>query len=101
MKLFKKIPFELLFWIIALVLLANINPKDAHFSLCPLLNLGIDWCPGCGLGRSINHLFHANIYLSWQQHWFGIPALLIIFHRIFNLIKRINPINLNFKPNIS
>ncbi|MGF1925696.1 MAG: DUF2752 domain-containing protein [Bacteroidia bacterium] len=81
----KRLPLELGFWILALVLLATANPHDHHFSLCPLANLGVDWCPGCGLGRSISALFHGEIAESLDFHWFGIPALLVIIYRILTL----------------
>ena len=97
----KRFPLELLFWILALVLLATANPHAHHFSLCPLANLGVDWCPGCGLGRSISALFHGEIEESFNFHWFGLPALLVIVYRIVTLstltIKRYKEFNLNYK----
>ena len=91
MKALQNIPLELVFWITALILLASATPSPdgthAHFTLCPLANLGLDWCPGCGLGRSLTQLFHGNIRESVKLHWFGIPALLIIFSRILTLLK--------------
>ncbi|SFH10424.1 DUF2752 domain-containing protein [Pedobacter insulae] len=82
----KRFPIELVFWITALVLLANANPHAHHFSLCPLANLGVEWCPGCGLGRSISALFHGEFKESLNFHWFGIPALMVIIYRITKLI---------------
>ena len=97
----KSFPLELVFWILALVLLATSNPHVHHFSLCPLANLGLDWCPGCGLGRSISALLHGEVRESLTFHWFGTPALLVIVYRIFTLstsiIKRNKEINLNYK----
>ncbi len=91
MKTWYLIPIELIFWITALILLAT-APQDhfdkAHFTLCPLANLGFKWCPGCGLGRSLTQLLHGNIGGSFKLHWFGIPALLIICWRILELTKR-------------
>ncbi len=78
----KRFPLELAFWILALVLLATADPQVHHFSLCPLASLGADWCPGCGLGRSISALFHGEIRESLGFHWFGIPAFCIIVYRI-------------------
>lgn len=82
---------ELIFWVLALGLLAITTPEQYghihHFTLCPLTNLGIEWCPGCGLGRSLIQLLHGNITESWKHHWFGIPALVIIVLRIADLIK--------------
>ncbi|UKT63451.1 DUF2752 domain-containing protein [Pedobacter mucosus] len=88
MKHLKTFPLELIFWVIALVLLATANGHEHHFSLCPVANLGFEkWCPGCGLGRSIIHILHGEISESFSEHWFGLPALLIIIYRIFTLIK--------------
>ncbi|MEO8793844.1 MAG: DUF2752 domain-containing protein [Daejeonella sp.] len=86
--MFKQLKFELIFWISGFLVLLNIDPAIHHFTLCPLENLGFSWCPGCGLGRSIAFLFHGNIQESINQHWFGIPALAIILHRIFQLSKQ-------------
>ena len=82
-------PIEGFCWVGALVLLYFTNPHTHHFSLCPLDNLGITWCPGCGLGRSIALLMHGELQESIRMHWLGIPAFLIIVHRIYNLSRRI------------
>lgn len=86
------VPLELLFWITAMVLLAmnNISHTDHadHFSLCPLENMGFDWCPGCGLGRSISYLLHGELQQSIEMHWLGIPALMVLWYRIFILSKQ-------------
>ena len=91
MKTRLRIPIELIFWITALVVLASAKVDEpnaaAHFSLCPLANLGLDWCPGCGIGRSITALFNGNLGLSFQLHWFGLPALAILLYRISILIR--------------
>lgn len=91
MKVSGRIPLELIFWITALVLLAMTEPQkhghEHHFTLCPMANLGIEWCPGCGIGRAITQLLHGNVAKSLEFHWFGIPALLIILYRIIVLIR--------------
>jgi hypothetical protein len=70
-----------------LLFLSIINPSHDHFSIC-LFNLaGINFCPGCGLGRSISYLLHFNIYESVRTHPLGIPAFLIIIHRIISLLR--------------
>jgi len=80
--------FELVFWIAALSALALTNPTEqAHFTLCPLKLSGITWCPGCGLGHAISFLFHGNLRNSFHAHWLGIPAVVIILHRIYVLGK--------------
>lgn len=97
MKYIKSFPIELVFWTLALVLLATADPHDHHFTLCPLANLGLTWCPGCGLGRSITYLFHGEINASLAQHWFGIPALLVICYRIYQLSKNLVNRRFNLK----
>jgi hypothetical protein len=80
--------FELIFWIVAMLSLAFTAPQaTSHFTLCPLKLMGIKWCPGCGLGHAIIYLFHGDIRNSLHAHWLGIPAVIIIFHRIYVLGK--------------
>lgn len=80
--------FEGFIWIAALLYLAFfINPYSSHFTICPLSNLGFEHCPGCGLGNSIALLFRGRLTQSFDAHFLGIPALLIIFHRIFSLVN--------------
>lgn len=91
MKTRLRIPIELIFWIMALVLLAgSANPDQQlhdHYTFCPLANMGFSWCPGCGIGRSITALFHGDLSLSFQLHWFGLPAVIILLYRISILIR--------------
>lgn len=82
---------ELIFWVLVLLALGVATPEAYghvhHFTLCPLASLGIEWCPGCGLGRSITQVMHGNITESWKHHWFGVPSILIILYRIGELAK--------------
>lgn len=81
-------PFELFIWITALILLAISAPGANHFTVCPLANLGITWCPGCGLGRAITYVFHGEIKQALALHWFVFPALAILLFRIAQLSKQ-------------
>jgi len=83
----KRIPLEALVWLTGLLFLAVFN-TDSHFSLCPLQNAGLTFCPGCGLGRSISLLFQGQISASFQTHPLGICALIILSFRIINLTKQ-------------
>jgi len=77
---------ELLFWFAAIVLLFFLNSGDSQTSLCMFRWIGIEHCPGCGLGHSIHHALHARFAESFGEHLMGLPALIIIFHRITQLI---------------
>lgn len=88
MKSFWNKYVELLIWCGGLLALALMNPEASDgFSLCLLHQLGIPWCPGCGLGHSISFLLHANFQASFQSHPLGFPAFMILLGRIFILIK--------------
>jgi len=76
---------EAIVWSAVLIVIFFL-PHDTP-SLCLLNRLNIAWCPGCGLGRAMSHAMHFRFEASFLHHWFGIPALLIIFHRIFFSIK--------------
>lgn len=80
---------ELVFWLGGLFYLAFIIPEQNHFSVCPLTNMGFQFCPGCGLGRSISMIFHFRILESFQVHPLGLFALIIIIFRIIQLIIKL------------
>jgi len=85
----KLIEWEALMWIFALSYLLFINPYEQQiFFLCPFHNIGIDFCPGCGIGRSISFFYHGDILHSLQTHPLGIIAFLLISIRIVSLTKR-------------
>jgi hypothetical protein len=84
----KALPFEALIWLTGLIILAfsQASPEN-HFTICPLALSGFDWCPGCGLGRSVSYLFEGEIRLSFATHPLGIPAVIILTFRIIQLLK--------------
>ena len=75
MKILKHLPFELFFWITALILLGTADLHDqggaAHFTLCPLASMGFTWCPGCGIGRAIAHCCRAILVPAWNSTGLG------------------------------
>ena len=87
-KIMKQVPFEALFWVGALLLLAYADAAAPHFTLCPLQNAGVTFCPGCGLGRSISLLFHGDIDASFEMHPLGIFAVFVLSFRIVDLTKQ-------------
>jgi hypothetical protein len=84
----KRFPFEALCWLTGLLSLAFSDPSSPHFSLCPLKNMGFDFCPGCGLGTSVSLLFHGQIADSLHAHPMGIFAVIVLSFRIINLTKQ-------------
>lgn len=47
--------------------------------------VGVESCPGCGLGTAIHHLFHLDIVSSWKAHPFAIPVVLGLIIRIVQI----------------
>lgn len=87
-SIIKIIEWEAIFWTAGLIYLFFVNPYQAqHFTLCPFHNLGITFCPGCGLGRSISFFYHADFFHSLKTHPLGIAAFILISFRIFKLSK--------------
>lgn len=88
LKLWSLFGFEAVVWTFGLLYLAFIHsPGETHFTVCPLANLGIDFCPGCGLGNSISYLFKGDFISSFVAHPLGIFALIVLTLRIFTIIK--------------
>jgi len=87
-KWWKQVAFpEAYIWLGALLFLAVTSPAPGHFTLCPLAYLGIESCPGCGLGASISHLLHGDLQASWHSHFLGLPALVLLTGRIVYLFR--------------
>ncbi len=80
---------EAWFWITAITILAFTNPTDqGHSSLCLIKNLNLGFCPGCGLGHSIAWFFRGEFLESFKTHPLGIPAIIILLLRSYNLLKQ-------------
>ncbi len=90
-KIFKLINnnIELIFWTMGLIYLFINSLAQTDLSFCPVKHLGFNWCPGCGLGKSISYLFNFQIINSLKTHPLGIFALIVISYRILTLIKNI------------
>lgn len=86
---FRMLGLEGLVWVSALIYFAFfVNPGKIHFTICPLANIGIDICPGCGLGNSISYIFRGEILNSISAHPLGLVAILIISYRIITLTQK-------------
>ncbi|HEY6952445.1 MAG TPA: DUF2752 domain-containing protein [Bacteroidota bacterium] len=95
--LVQSVSLEAVVWLGALAWLALSDPDlSAHFSLCPLKNLGFAWCPGCGLGTSVSLAFHGQIVESIHTHPMGIPAIIILVVRAVSLLLN-SPTRFNHK----
>ncbi len=44
---------------------------DSHFTICPFFHLTGVPCPGCGMGRSLVHIFHLHFLEALYYNPFG------------------------------
>ena len=80
---------EALLWITGLIYLSTIDLyQQGHFDFCLFKITGIEFCPGCGLGKSISMIFHGDIINSIKTHPIGIFAVIFIIKRIIELLYK-------------
>ena len=77
--------FEVTVWIIGMIILFFMN-VDNETSLCLFRFIGFTHCPGCGIGHAIHDALHFRFSSSFAHHPLGIPAVIIIFIRIKQLL---------------
>ena len=88
MEIIRRIDSEAYIWLAGLVLVVLIGPSsESHFTVCLFKNLGFDFCPGCGLGRSIAYLARGELTASLHAHPLGVPAVAVLAHRIVTLVR--------------
>jgi hypothetical protein len=84
----RKIPLELMFWLMGIIAILLIDPFGAHHhTLCPIGHFGFSWCPGCGLGRAMKLLIIGEWRTSFEMHPLAGFAWIMILFRIKSLIK--------------
>ncbi|MBA4252105.1 MAG: hypothetical protein C0442_10355 [Chlorobiaceae bacterium] len=94
-KIFSFVTSEIVLWFGCLFYLVLFNPYlSSHFTFCVINIVGITWCPGCGIGKSISYLLHGDIYKSFETHILGTPALILIIIRIVQLYNFKNKLKL-------
>ncbi len=84
---------ESLCWLSALIVLFFLPENNGGVSLCLFSRLGFTHCPGCGIGHSVHYALHLQLATSFRYHPLGIPAVIIIFIRIKQLLYPINRFN--------
>lgn len=83
---FRRFPGEACVWLGGLLALACLDPNDNGASLCLFHLLGIDACPGCGLGHSISFFLRGEWSSALAAHPLGPAAVLILLGRVLRLL---------------
>jgi hypothetical protein len=82
--------FEWIALSIGLVLMAIMNPYTDYASTwCLFENVGINFCPGEGLGHSIAFFVRGEYASAMEANFMGPAALFIIISRILYRLKEI------------
>lgn len=74
--------FEAWIWLGALISIAFLSPESTQTTLCVWHHLGVESCPGCGLGHSMSAAFNGQFLKSWELHPLGMAAIVILTFRI-------------------
>ena len=90
---------EAVIWSSALVALFFMDPGSG-ISLCPFKALGINWCPGCGIGHSIHYTLHFRFGAAWREHPLGIAATAVLIWQTIKSLPITNKNN-NYEPGTS
>ncbi|NBC66301.1 MAG: DUF2752 domain-containing protein [Bacteroidetes bacterium] len=85
--------FEWIALLSGLILVAVLDPFSQTASICPIDRMGFDFCPGCGLGRSVGFAARGELTASLQSHPLGLFAIVVIFIRIGTIFRRNYNIN--------
>ena len=80
-----KLDSEAYIWTFGLITLAFLDFGDHHLTICPIANLGYEWCLGCGLGRAIALIFKGQFMESFEMHPLGLLAIIVLIYRIATL----------------
>lgn len=80
---------EWIVFLLGLVLMATMDPTVQGTSFCFFDFIGIEFCPGEGLGHSIAWLFRGDISNAFKANLFGPFAVIILSFRILQIWKDI------------
>jgi len=78
---------EWLVFLTGLILMATLDPTVQGTSLCLFDFIGIESCPGDGLGHSIAWFFRGEFDNALQANLFGPFAVIILSLRILQIWK--------------
>jgi len=85
----RRIPPEAAMWTAGLVVLACTDPNaESLFGLCVFKALGFEFCPGCGLGHAVAHLFRGEWAASFAAYPLGPFAVVVLTGRVGSLVRQ-------------
>jgi hypothetical protein len=84
----RTLPLEAFLWAGSLLALALTDPNSPSvLDLCLFKYIGVEGCPGCGLGHSVAYLLDGHIARSFETHPLGPFAVGVLCTRILSLVR--------------
>lgn len=77
------LPLEGIVWFIGLIWIMLTGHDNHAISFCFFKFIGLEFCPGCGLGHAIYQLATGNFLHAWQLQPMSYIALPILIYRIY------------------
>lgn len=79
--------FEWIAFLSGLIIMGTMNPNVTGTSFCLFELVGIEFCPGEGLGHSIAWFFRGEFTKAFNANLFGPVTVLILISRIILIWK--------------
>lgn len=79
-------------WVVfacGLILLGFMSPENTGISFCFFDFIGIEFCPGEGLGHSISYTFRGDFSSAMEAHLAGPAAIIILSARIMYIWRNL------------
>ncbi|NBC84810.1 MAG: DUF2752 domain-containing protein [Bacteroidetes bacterium] len=83
----RRFPAEAAIWAVGLIVMAAMDPATDGETWCVFARMGIEWCPGCGLGHAIALLARGEWAASFAAHPLGGVVVAGLTIRILDLIR--------------
>ncbi|MBX2971496.1 MAG: DUF2752 domain-containing protein [Flavobacteriales bacterium] len=77
---------ERMAWSVGLLVLF-FGHGDEGPTLCLFHWMGLTSCWGCGIGHALHDAMHLEFSASMEHHPLGIPILLILLYRVYELSR--------------
>ncbi len=83
----RRFPVEAAIWVAGLGAMAALDPTGSGQTWCVFSRLGIEFCPGCGLGHAVALLARGEWAASSASHPLAVPVVLGLTLRVGQLLR--------------
>lgn len=83
----RRFPVEAAIWVAGLGAMVMLDPTGESQTWCLFSRLGIEICPGCGLGHAVAFLVRGEWAASFASHPLAVPVILGLSIRVMQLLR--------------